>query len=855
MLRSVDGLATRQLRTRPLRALLTAFGVVLGVGMVFGVLLLVGTIRHTFDDLIGAAWGKTDLIVRDRGGGVLPQSVVDRVRATPGVRDAAPWIGGAFTRLDAHDHAVEGGTGRVLVAGYDPSATPPFDFRWVAGSRPRAGREVALERNWARARDLRPGDRLRVATPSGPAALHVVGTFRFSDNLSFGGQGFAAMPIAALRPLVDIPAGYFEVSVALDDRGQVRAMQRRLRHALGPGTKVDTPQGFGDEVKQQLNGLNLVLYFFSGVALFVGGFLILNSFNMTVAQRMREIGTLRTLGASRRRVTRMILIEALIIGAFGSVAGLGLGIGLASGLVALMRGMEMPVGALVVTPGPAITAVAIGMIVTAAGATWPARRAGRISPIRAVLGARGVRRVPRRSRLWFGLALTLPGALLGGQFWGSGDGGSAMSGVYGITLTMAMFLGIALLAPFVIVPLVRALAVPLRRVFPAGGRLAADALLANAGRTAATAAALTIGLSVVVVNSTLSASFMGTVSDQLDAAFARDFTVQAAGQTLETGGGPGVPRQLSRAIAGMPEARAVSPVRVVFLDLPGIERGQQQGLALAYDPTVYGLMDRTPVKGASRAAALRGVARGGALIGPRYAQLANLTVGDRIVLRGSRATRTVPVTGVLDGITDFGGNVMEVSLDTLRSVYGVTSDAQLAVRARSDAAAAPLGRRIEALLRRSYPGVELASVTDKKQEVRKQVEATFNMFNAIVAIAVIVSLLGVINTLAMSVLERTREIGVLRALGATRWQVRRTMLDESLLICSAGAITGVLFGLAVGAAWIPGFGKAMPGLTFHVPETTAFAVAVLAIVLGTVAAVIPARRAARLKVIEALSYE
>ena len=299
----------------------------------------------------------------------------------------------------------------------------------------------------------------------------------------------------------------------------------------------------------------------------------------------------------------------------------------------------------------------------------------------------------------------------------------------------------------------------------------------------------------------------------------------------------------------------MSPVRVVFLDLPGIERGQQQGLALAYDPTVYGLMDRTPVKGASRAAALRGVARGGALIGPRYAQLANLTVGDRIVLRGSRATRTVPVTGVLDGITDFGGNVMEVSLDTLRSVYGVTSDAQLAVRARSDAAAAPLGRRIEALLRRSYPGVELASVTDKKQEVRKQVEATFNMFNAIVAIAVIVSLLGVINTLAMSVLERTREIGVLRALGATRWQVRRTMLDESLLICSAGAITGVLFGLAVGAAWIPGFGKAMPGLTFHVPGTTAFAVAVLAIVLGTVAAVIPARRAARLKVIEALSYE
>src|SRR4051812_2400856 len=855
MLRSVDGLATRQLRTRPLRALLTAFGVVLGVGMVFGVLLLVGTIRHTFDDLIGAAWGKTVLIVRDRGGGVLPPSVVDRVRAVPGVRDAAPWIGGAFTRLDAQDHAVEGGTGQGLVAGYDPSGTPPFDFRWVEGRRPRAGREVALERNWARARDLRPGDRLRVATPSGPATLRVIGIFRFSDDLSFGGQGFAAMPIAAIRPLVDIPTGYFEVSVALDDRGSVGAAQRQLRAVLGPGTKVDTPAGFGDEVKQQLNGLNLVLYFFSGVALFVGGFLILNSFNMTVLQRMREIGTLRTLGASRGSITRTILVEALIVGALGSVVGLGLGIGLASGLIALLRGMEMPVGALVVTPGPAITAVVVGMLVTAAGAVWPARRAGRISPIRAVLGARGVRRVPRRSRLWAGLALVVPGAVLGGQFWGSGNGGSAMSGLYGIALPRAMFLGIALLAPFVIIPLVRVLAVPLRKAFPAGGRLAADALLANAGRTAATAAALTIGLSVVVVNSTLSASFMGTVSDQLDAAFARDFTVQAAGQTLETGGGPGVPKGLARAIVRMPETRAVSPVRVAFLDLPGIAHGQKQGLAIGYDPMVYGLMDRTPVKGASREDALRGVARGGALIGPQYAQLAHLKVGDRIVLRGSRATRSVPVTGVRDGITDFNGNVMELSLGTLRSVYAVTADAQLAVRARSGALPPRLGRRIDALVRRHYPGVELASVTDKKQELRKQIDATFNMFNAIVAIAVIVSLLGVINTLAMSVLERTREIGVLRALGASRWQVRGTMAAESILVTLSGAIAGLAFGLVIAYVWALGLGDLLAGYVFSVPVETILGVAIAAVVLGTLAAAIPARRAVRMDVVRALGAE
>ena len=221
---------------------------------------------------------------------------------------------------------------------------------------------------------------------------------------------------------------------------------------------------------------------------------------------------------------------------------------------------------------------------TAVGAAWPARRAGRV--VADPRGARHARRppAPRRARIVIGLALFVPGLLLGGDFWGGNGSGEALSGLYGIALTMAMFAGMAMLAPFVIMPVVRLLAWPLRKAFPAGGRLAADALLANPLRTAATAAALTIGLSVVVVNSTFSASFMGTVQDQLEQSFARDFTVQAAGQTLETGGGPGVPKALTARIAALPETRAVSPMRVLFLDLPGIEHGQKQGMAIAYDP-------------------------------------------------------------------------------------------------------------------------------------------------------------------------------------------------------------------------------------------------------------------------------
>jgi putative ABC transport system permease protein len=305
----------------------------------------------------------------------------------------------------------------------------------------------------------------------------------------------------------------------------------------------------------------------------------------------------------------------------------------------------------------------------------------------------------------------------------------------------------------------------------------------------------------------------------------------------------------------MPETRAVTPIRALFMDLPGIERGEKQGIAVAYDPAVYGLMDATPLAGATRAQALAGVGRGGVIVGPQYARLADLRVGDRVHLRGPGGSAEAPVVGVLDAISGGEFNEMQLSLDTMRRIYGVTSDAQVAVRARSAAARPALERRIAGLIARDYPGLELASMADRKAEINDQIAATFNMFNSIVAIAVIVSLLGVINTLAMSVIERTREIGVLRALGSSRWQVRRTMVAESLLMTAAGALTGVAAGLAIGIAWLPGFAQTMPGLTFHFPGGTTFAVALAAVVLGTFAAVIPARRAARLKVIQALAYE
>ena len=572
--------------------------------MVFGVLLLVGTIRATFDEVIDSAWGETDLIVMGEGNGTMAEETLDRIKNVEGVRQAAGMVGGMFTRLEADGSPVKGPKGQVLIAGYETRGYQPYDFRLVEGRKIATGREIMVEQNWARDRGYDVGDRVRVAGPTGQTELPIIGIFKLTSSLNVGGLGYAAMPLGAARREFDQPEGWLQISIAALDRGEVEPLRRRVEQVVGSGANVQTPGEVSDQVSEQLAGLNTVLYFFSGVALFVGGFLILNSFNMTVLQRMRELGMLRTLGASRRMATASVLTEALIVGAVGTLLGLALGLGLASGLISLMRGMGVPVGALDVTPSAAITAVVIGIAVTLLAAFWPAHRAGRVSPIRAVVGDAQARGSVSKRRLAVALVLFLPGLWFGGSFWfGSESETGGLAAYGGIAMTMAMFAGMAIAAPFLILPVIRWLAVPIRRVLPTGGRLAADSLLSNPLRTAATAVALTIGLSVVVVNSSMSASFVGTVEDQVDKAFARDVTVQAQGFTIEQGGGPGVPRSVQGAIEAMPETGTVAPLRALSLELPGINKGPAQGIAIGVDPARQPSVDGTEFQGVSQSEA------------------------------------------------------------------------------------------------------------------------------------------------------------------------------------------------------------------------------------------------------------
>jgi len=856
-LRSLTGLSVRTLRARPLRSALTAGGIVLGVGMVFGVLLLVGTIHTTFGKLYDAIYGRTDIVVSGKqSAGALPASALERVRLVRGVQTASGQIGSIFRTVGADGKVARSRANQLFTVGVDYALPDTTDAQQVTGRDPIPGRgEVQVDSTWAHKHGVGVGDRLRVSTPTGLATLRVSGTFQLGGGLNLGGYGTASMPIQDARSLMDKPDTLDEIDVITAKGASVDQVRARLARRMGSGVEVATPQTKSDEAQKQLSSLDVVLYFFSGIALFVGGFLILNSFNMTVLQRMREIGTLRALGASDRRVARSILAEALILGAAGSVLGLALGAGLAVVLVKAMQNFGMPVATVHYSAWAAVVAVVVGLLATIAGSVWPALRASRVSPIVAMRGGGTASRTgPGRGRALAGLALFIPGTAVGGLFWfGDTSQGGALAAVGGIGATMVMFLGMVLLAPFVVLPLVRLFARPLRAAMPAEGRLAADAAQSNPTRTAATAATLLVALSVVVVNATIASSFVGSVKHELDARLSRDLTVQPL--DYQDYGPPqaGLSRGLDRQVAALPGVGAVAGRRALLVTkLPG---SQSQGLVVAYDPYAYDKVDHPNYSGAPRAAVLRGLADGGVAVAKAYAKIHHLQVGDTLTLSGPGSVRKAPIVGIVDSL-EGGGTSIQISSNTMSEVYGVNADVQLAVKAAPGTDPRTVTRRVDALLARHYPGLEALSNAEVKQRTTDAINQQFGFFNAIVAIAVLVGMLGIINTLSMSVLERTREIGVLRALGASRWRVRRTMADESLLISLAGTIAGMAAGLFVSVIWIVGMqARTFPGLGMRLPVGTLVTIAVAGVVIGIVAAVLPARRAARLDPLTALRYE
>jgi putative ABC transport system permease protein len=852
---TLTGLSLRSLWARPLRSLLTAGAVVLGVGMMFGVLLLVGTIHSTFTQLYDSIYGRTDVVVSGKQSeGSLPQSMIVRVRAVPGVKAAAGDIYSVFRTLDAQGKVNRGQTAQIYVSGVDYGQPDMTDSRQVSGRNPIDGRnEIELDRDWARKHGLATGGQVRLSTPTGLVTLRVSGLYAFPGGLNLGGYGTGSMPIGDARRIMDRTGVWDEINITAAAGVSPDTLRARLASTLGPGVEAATPQTKTSEALNQLASLDVVLYFFSGIALFVGMFLILNSFNMTVLQRMREIGTLRALGAGPSRVARSILMEAAVLAVLGSILGLALGAGLAVLLVHAIQGFGMPVSGVRFSAAAVIVAVMTGMLATLVGAAWPAVRAGRVPPVRALMGAARPPKTMSVRRAIVGLVLFVPSMVSGGLLWFGTSSTSPLVGLGATASTMIMFVGMVMLAPFVVLPLVRVLARPVRWLMPAEGRLAADAAEASPGRTAATAATLIVALSVVIVNSTIATSLVGSIKSEMDRTFSRDLTVQPIGYQPMGPPQAGLSSRLRDQIAALPGAGAVASRRALYVH--ALPAGGTHGLIVAYDPVQYRRVDKVDYVGAPVADVLRGLAAGGIVPSKAYADARGLHVGQHLRLQGAAGSRDATVVGFADTF-EAGGDTVQMSLPTMAAVYGVKTDSQLVVKAASPASRNALTSRVDALLQRDYPGLEAQSAAEFKKSTTDAINQQFSFFNAIVGIAVLVGVLGIINTLTMSVLERTREIGVLRALGASRWRVRRTMANESLLISLAGTLSGIAAGLGIAVVWVLSMrATTFEGMSLHVPLTMLLTMAVLGIVIGVAAAIFPARRAAKLEPLAALRYE
>ncbi|PSK93829.1 putative ABC transport system permease protein [Haloactinopolyspora alba] len=845
----------KSLAARKLRLGMSAFAIVLGVAFVVGSYVFTDTIDKTFDDIFGGL--SSDVVVRADLPGeagffsgfdpgtttTVPAGLVGEIAGLPGVERADGEVESqSLFVLDTEGEPIttQGAPG-VAVNWHDgPTADGSQVLELVDGEVPDGAGEVALDTRTFDRSGYRIGDQVDfVSSGDTPrVSAELVGVVRFGDSGSLAGASLSVFDTATAQQLfLDGRNAFSRVAVTTTDDASATEVRDQVAQVLPDGlesvTGAEVDEQTASAIEEGLSFFNTFLLVFAAIALFVGVFLILNTFSILVAQRSQEMALLRALGAGRRQVTRSVLVEAVVVGLVGSTVGLALGLGVAQLLKVLFGafGLELG-GGLVVLPRTIVVAYAVGVLVTMVAAFVPARRAARVPPVAAMRDDVVLPESSRQTRTGVGSVIIAGGAaaMLVGLFTGVGN--AAL--VVGLGI-LAVFVGVAMLAPIISVPVIRVLAGWYPKAFGTVGRLARENALRNPRRTAATASALMIGMALVSAISIVGASANATVDRALDDGVRAQFVISnAVGQPFS----PDVARQAAQ-VDGVAETVSVRAA-------PGQVDGRTVYLQ-AFDPEAF-----------SRAAELEFVdgdgdlGGGGVLVGEDTAESDGVAVGDEVRLSLPGSDETVPVVGVYTQSPVLSGGYV-VSQQTLAEgavppvdslVYVVTEDG-------ADPAAVQNG------LDEATADVPTVTVQDQeayKQQSRDQVNQLLSLVYALLGLAVLIAILGIVNTLALSVMERTREVGLLRAVGLSRRQLRRTVRLESIVIAVLGAVLGVALGVVFGIALQQAVsGQGLEVLALPAGRLAVFVV--LAGVVGVLAAVWPARRAAKLDVLRAITTE
>ncbi len=856
-------LVLRGFLQRKVRVALTAIAIALGVALMAGTYILTDTINHSFAAIFQTASKGHDVVVtptQTLGRKVLAQTspitdeMVSKVRSTPGVAQASGSIFTTGAILDSHGKRLTTGGAPAFIAATVPARFE--SFKPIKGGFPQGPGEAALDEATAERAGLRIGQPLVVAGASGTGRYRIVGIVQFGGGESFGGAGVAVLTPAEAQRVAGQPGHYDQIDVAAQPGVTPGELRSRIRSEL-PST-VDVRTGAEQAAKNtsdleaNLGFLRTFLLIFAYVALVVGAFIIFNTFSITVAQRTREFGLLRTLGATRRQVLLSVLYEGLMLGVVGAVLGLFAGIGLAPGLDQLFKaiGADIPDNGTVLATRTVVVSLTVGIAVTLLAGLPAAMRATRVPPLAAM--REGVEIPPRaaitRGRYAVPILLVLVIVRLAIDI-AQGQGATV------ILITIAIGLALVYVrhrqrtrgGPRY--RITRGLARALGRLVTwrgITGQLAEENSIRQPGRTMVTAGALTVGLALVAMVAVLASGLKATIDQAVNRSFAGNLIVENSQQAREQG----IPATVAPALLKVPGVAGVTPMAFTV----GRPKGSSSNAQIAaVEPASFLKAYKLEWSQGSNATLL-GLDESGAVVTKSFASSEHLHVGSSLTLLTPTDRHvTLAVRGIISENAQLLGQVT-ITRNLARSAFGQREDALNFVTYAPGATDAQVQPRVNRLLAAFFPQAKSQTAAQFKNELANQVNTLLALVYVLLALSVIVSLFGIVNTLILSIYERTRELGMLRAIGTSRRQIRQMIRYESVITSLIGGVLGIAFGV-LGGVLISTLALSGSGFVLSIPVGTLAILLVVAALAGVLAAQLPARRAARLDVLQAIMGE
>ncbi|WP_255950295.1 ABC transporter permease [Streptomyces odontomachi] len=840
------------------RMALSAIAVLLSVAFVCGTLVFTDTMNTTFDKLfavtsadvtVGPKGAKEDEQTDSGTPDSLSAATLAKVRSVDGVQYAEGAASSvAVTVADAHNKSIGSDTGAPTIA-----ATWTRDdhrsMKVTSGHAPHGASQVMVDADTADKHHLKLGDTLRTITATGDFTAKISGIATFQVTNPGAAIVYFDLPTAQ-RQLLGSTDRFTHINVVVDQGFTDAQVKKSLITALDGPYSIKTQKESADSSREQVGSFLDVMKYamlgFAGIAFLVGIFLIINTFSMLVAQRTREIGLMRAIGSSRKQVNRSVLVEAVLLGVFGSALGVAGGVGLAVGLMKMMAtmGMKLSTGDLTVKWTTPAAGLLLGIVVTVLAAYLPARRAGKVSPMAALRDA-GTQADGRagRVRAVFGVVLTAAGAV---ALYASADATKSSEGSLWLGLGVVLTLiGFIIIGPLLAGVVVRVISAVVLRLFGPVGRMAERNALRNPRRTGATGAALMIGLALVACLSVVGSSMVASATEELDKSVGADFIVQSpTGQKI-------VP-QAAKAMEATPDLDHVTHYLAVPSKVTAPNGTSEKQDLVAADPTYAKDLRRETTAGTLTAA----YGENAMSVGAEYAKKHHIKVGDVMTVDFTAGeTARLKVAAITSDDTSLDQGAMYTNITTAQKYVPadrLPKDMIMFAQAEDGKEKQAYAALKHALA--PYPQYKVQDQTDFKKDLKDQIGQLLNLVYGLLALAIIVAVLGVVNTLALSVVERTREIGLMRAIGLSRRQLRRMIRLESVVI----ALFGALLGLGLGMGWGATAQKllALEGLrTLDIPWPTIITVFIASAFVGLFAALVPAFRAGRMNVLNAIATE